>query len=229
MTKHPAQRPRFRFDGPTPAARVTIALIFRLTLGLALLDAGITGYLKAGTARNGTTPAATGPRTIGTATDWWDGYARILPYVEVVVGVAVTIGFFTTAAATVAALWPVFLRTIKIVYALSVVPIAPTAAAQLTPAELFGPEALSTLLLAIAVIWTSSSGVNPLSIDALLKRPTDVEEPPPFPRTKAVSEFGHVTAEQIPSVPAVGSINPLVTAFDPGLYLEEPASTAEGR
>lgn len=216
MTPHPAPTTP-RADAPTPAARVLVALVLRLTLGLTLLDEGVRHYLleklasSTPVARNfygspvvypyGATPSP--PPTV----PGWEAFAGYLPYAEVAVGVAVALGFFTTAAATLAALWPLLLRVLKLGYVLAVVPLDPTASPALVQPD-DAARALPLLLLAVAVIWLSSSGTNPMSLDALVRRRAAARPAP---------GRGRVTAAGIPDVPAVGSVNPIQREFDPEL------------
>jgi hypothetical protein len=81
---------------------------------------------------------------------------------------------------------------------------------------------LPNLLLSVAVIWMASSGDDHFSIDALVwPRPGPAGDSPPAQ--------GQVTGGRIPDVPAVGSVNPVIQEFDPGLFVEEVPARGESR
>jgi uncharacterized membrane protein YphA (DoxX/SURF4 family) len=205
-----------------------IALVLRLTLGLGLLDDGVSGYIVSNVGGGGFNPY--NPVTYGRVAPrppWavpvpgWDEFSRALPYVEIVVGVAIVLGFFTTYTASVAALMPVLVRSLKVVYLLLAGTSDPNLVNSLLPFGWYEQGALPNLVVAVAVVWLSSSGDDRLSLDALIWRRTRAEEPDLTPVSAAPP--AEVTAGQIPDVPAVGTVNPVRQEFDPGLPLEEAA------
>jgi uncharacterized membrane protein YphA (DoxX/SURF4 family) len=173
-----------------------IMVVLRLTLGLSLLEDGIRDFLQ-GAVRRGAwgynayfspynMPSRPGaPNLLG-----WEAVTQWLPYLEVAIGVAVTLGFFTTIAATAAALWPVGIRIVTVAFLLVAAPVDPAVMNSLGPMGILEQAAMPSLLMALGVIWLSTSGVNPASLDALMRRrsaaaltgrtspPQDVSAPP---------------------------------------------------
>src|SRR5262245_59150440 len=92
---------------PGPRLRSLIALVLRAGLGFQVLNAGMTGFLHksltGGTGPLGSTVFARMGVYPGS-----EGAYPYLPYVEVVVGLALLLGFLTTVAAAVAAVLMMF-------------------------------------------------------------------------------------------------------------------------
>jgi uncharacterized membrane protein YphA (DoxX/SURF4 family) len=203
--------------GPHPAASGLVAVILRLTLGLSLLDDGITHYLIGGPGGPRFNPyfGPFSPNPAGLPNfPGWEDFTRLLPYLEIIVGVALILGFFTTVAASAAALWPLLLRVMKVAFVLIAGPAEPNIVMSLAPVGMYQQATLPLLLMALALIWLASSGTNPFSLDALMRRRSAVADEPAGPASK-------ITGGTIPGVPAVGAVNPLPRPFDPGLGLDE--------
>jgi uncharacterized membrane protein YphA (DoxX/SURF4 family) len=105
--------------GPGPRTRALIVLLLRVALGLQFLNAGVIGFLS-NRAMPGRGPYPFGPGYPGAGMSLFPGgeiLGEFLPTVEIVVGLALLLGFLTTVAAIVAAvlaLAPSLLRLVAV-------------------------------------------------------------------------------------------------------------------
>src|SRR5262245_30067472 len=88
---------------PGPRVRSLVALILRTGLGLQLLNSGLTGFLYVNMGRN-LRPGMGGAFERFGISPGSEEMFRAVPYVQIVIGLALLLGFMTTLAATLAAL-----------------------------------------------------------------------------------------------------------------------------
>jgi uncharacterized membrane protein YphA (DoxX/SURF4 family) len=154
--------------GPSLRVRSLITLLFRLGLGLHLLNSGVTGFYMnqlSGTRSMGWSP----PNARGMIYPGTEVLYQVLPYVEIVTALALLLGFLTTVAAALAAieaLAPLLFRSVVLLLG----------GLNTNVVNVYGPdpmgfEALTcgttflTLIVASALIWLSGSRCNIWSLD----------------------------------------------------------------
>ncbi|MGE3818882.1 MAG: hypothetical protein AB7I30_05560 [Isosphaeraceae bacterium] len=161
---------------PTPDARTrnVVTLLLRLGVGLPLLNSGLKGFWMVRSGRS--SPFGTGSSASFVSITGMDGIYLFLPYAEIVIGLAVLVGFLTIAAVAASV-------------ALSLLPMLLYALAMITSGgaiDSFGPrgnvyyaieDALTrsgstgTLLVGVVLIWLASVGWNGWSLDGMMFQP----------------------------------------------------------
>jgi uncharacterized membrane protein YphA (DoxX/SURF4 family) len=156
-------------------ARGYVAVLLRLALGMSILNAGILGFLAL---HAGVTPGMfrtpyarmnmmTRPGPPATGMPGVDEFSRHVCYVQIVVGVALVLGFFTTYAAVAAGLLlliePVWETISLLAFGF---PGDQMAMMRLAMGGTFASGNVPTYFLVAAVVWLSASGTNPASLDA---------------------------------------------------------------
>jgi uncharacterized membrane protein YphA (DoxX/SURF4 family) len=153
---------------PSPRLRSLIALVLRLGLGLQVFNAGLIGYVQQG--------APGGPGRFGMNSlvrlgiyPGSEPVAQFVPYVQIVVGLALMVGFLTAVAAVAAAFLALF-PSIAEAFILS------TSGLNLDPFQRQNAETMAAmngamaanLLLIAAVLWFSHASGNAWSLDGLM-------------------------------------------------------------
>lgn len=172
---------------PTTKLLAYIALFLRLSLGLSLLNAGLAGVLSSngpmggmpGFGGRGGNPFTGGPAPTPPG---MEGLATVLPFAELVVGVGLVFGIFTTISALAGCALTLVTPLLVSVALITTSGIGPA------PNRFgigFGFEVLMQLpaqsaLTYAALVLLSPSSINRLSIDALIFRRTAA---PVFPPT----------------------------------------------
>ena len=194
---------------PGPRTRSLIALVLRFGLGVHLLNVGLTGFLFL-TMQGGGGPSGRYGVYPGT-----EGALAYLPYVQIVVGLALVLGFLTNVAAALAALVALAPGVAEMVVLLASGPsMNPYSRPDSFFMAVLSGGGAANVLLTVAVIWFSHPAVNAWSLDALMfaRRATP---PRPKPKGPGADPLGGVWRE----VPEDGP----VVAFDPDLALEGEA------
>ncbi|MFO0908457.1 MAG: DoxX family protein [Isosphaeraceae bacterium] len=159
-------------DGPSLAARSSISLMLRLALGVQLLNGGISNFYigqwirGAGSSSGFGTYAQTGVFP-GTEVAY-----SVLPFVQMAIGLAVLLGFFTSVAALLAGIsasLPMLLQT----FALLGADIQPSGLGfrgveQIITQTIMGCVMALNVLIASGLIWFAGSGWNAWSLDTLM-------------------------------------------------------------
>lgn len=167
--------PVFSQDTLIPDRRtlVLIGLFLRLGLGIAILNAGLISYLQQ-SGFNGGGRGGFGSMFFGGPQPSF-GQAfeaiKLLPYVEIAVGVALILGFFTGWAVLLAMAIQIFVPLVQTVLILLY-------HGQGNMNGMFGVESmfpssrLVTLLFGALVLWLCPAHRNPFSVDSLVFRPS---------------------------------------------------------
>ena len=155
-----------------------IALMFRMALSLNLIIQGLTTYLfqKSGMMSSPGTPynynpmAASMGANMGGGVPGVESYLQFLAPVQVVLGVALALGFLTTWTATIAGFLMLLHPTTQAVILIATgVPSDPNTIAMMAQASSGGAiNDAASLCVAAVVIWLAAAGKNPLSLDGLL-------------------------------------------------------------
>lgn len=157
---------------PSRPTLALIALILRCGLGVQLMTVGVGGFLY-NASRQYTNPSVT--QEMGNALGYFPGLeatSLVVPYIQIVVGLALVLGFLTAYAAAVA----VFLTLFPVVAQVMSVLVTGLQPHQGRNQEFFLSGALSggtaaKLLLASAAVWFAPATVNVWSLDVLMFRP----------------------------------------------------------
>jgi hypothetical protein len=170
------------FLGPDPgrSIRVWVALLLRVGIGLSLLSTGLAGYFGMQGGRLGG-----GSWGMGPSMSMLDPFMSSLPYLAIGLGLALILGFLTTASAIGAGFFSLILPLFAIVQI-----------ALAGPSNTFAPGGgwagnqqflgmlmsmtLPNLLTNAAMIWLSPLENHPYSVDALIFGRNEME-PPAFP------------------------------------------------
>jgi uncharacterized membrane protein YphA (DoxX/SURF4 family) len=198
---------------PGPRVRSLIALILRLGLGLQVLNAGLTGYLHM------TMPM--GPGRFGNSSfirlgvyPGSEGIYQFVPYAQIVVGLALMLGFLTAAAAAAAGaviLFPSLAQAfILTTSGMNIDPFMPQNAATQIALNSAGA---TNLLLVAAVLWFSTVGGNAWSLDGLMFARGAAS---PWPGRAGAAGRGQPWPDPLADRAAAGA-KPLVVEFDPDL------------
>lgn len=170
--------------GPSPALRSAIAFVLRVSLGLGLLNVGLLTYMAN---RTGAIPGMRGmggmpatpvvPGNLGMM-----DVSQVVPYLQIAIGLALVLGFFTTYAAVAAGLVSLLDPAAMTVSLLaSGMPVRGPSMFGMNYFGTWGAES-TRLLLVAAVAWMAASGHNPLSIDTLVFGRGAASRPPgPLP------------------------------------------------
>ena len=156
----------FRPNELNPRFHYFVAFFLRVGLGLSLLNAGLMGYVLS---RNGggMNPFTQSMSVIPGTEPLFD----LVPYLQIVVGLALILGFFTTVAAAAAGM-----LTLLHPLAQTVALLAGGGISARPGMFRFDPSFISllalgnapTFLLTAAVLWLSSVRNNPWSLDGLM-------------------------------------------------------------
>jgi hypothetical protein len=166
-TPLPAAPPRAA-AGPAPWVRATVAVLLRLGLGVSLLNGGLMGYQVAqnGTGGSGSTLAWStllGPGAVASALE----HDLLVPVVQIAIGLALILGFFTVLTTIAAGLLvlsaPIF-QFLAILSSSS----APSTAEQVAMQALATTGSINLLLLVAAVLWLTPPDGTPWSLDYLI-------------------------------------------------------------
>jgi hypothetical protein len=173
--------------GPDPgrSIRIWVALLLRLGLGLSLLSTGLSGYfgLRAGGGMAG------GPWGGGPSLSMLDPFMSGLPYLAIGLGLALILGFLTTASAIGAGLYGLVLPIFAII---QTVTMGATGGFNVGGRfgnvqffEMMMATSLPNLLTNAAMIWLSPLENNPYSVDALIFGRNEME--PTWPRPEPIT------------------------------------------
>ena len=167
-----------RQRGPFPAPEM-IALMFRMGLAVSLLNTGLTTYLfqksgmmmRRGMPYNYNPIAAMMGTGMGGGLPGAESYLQALAPLQIVIGVALAIGFLTTWTATIAGFLMLLLPMAQTV--LLVATGLPSDPNMMMMAFASSGNAINgvnpaSLCMAAVVIWLAATGKNPLSLDGLL-------------------------------------------------------------
>ena len=168
-----------RQRGPFPAPEI-ISLMFRMALALSLLNTGLTTYLfqKSGMMTGRGMPYSYNPMaalmgaSMGGGLPGAESYMQILGPLQIVIGVALALGFLTTWTATIAGFLMLLLPMAQTVLLIATgLPSDPNSMAMMAIASsgnAINGVSAANLCMAAVVIWLAAAGRNPLSLDALL-------------------------------------------------------------
>jgi hypothetical protein len=153
---------------PRPWVRRMVAVLLRIGLGVSLLNGGLIGYLSA---RHGGTPASRlawttmlGPAAVASALE----NDLLVPFVQIAIGLALILGFFTVASAVVAGFLIVSGPIFQFLAILSSNESNPMESSNLVMQTLVSTGSINLLLLAAAVLWLTPVEGTPWSLDALI-------------------------------------------------------------
>ncbi len=178
---------------PGPNARALAVVLLRVGLGLTLLKRGVVDYLSLNSSISPGFFASRVPIPIDL-----EPYFQSLAYAEMALGLALILGFFTTAAAVLAGCLQLITPLLQTVVAMST---------QLGPARgmnvsvvlsLYEGSGASNLLVVAAVLWFSPVASNPWSLDRLIFVP---RERPAAPATASSAPADTPAPEQGPAGP----------------------------
>lgn len=168
-----------RQRGPFPAPEM-ISLMFRMALAVSLLNTGLTTYLfqKSGMMMGRGMPTNYNPMaalmgaSMGGGLPGAESYMQFVAPMQIVIGVALAVGFLTAWTATIAGFLMLLLPMAQTVLLVAAgLPSDPNSMALMAFASsgsaINGVNA-ANLCMAAVVIWLAAAGKNPLSLDALL-------------------------------------------------------------
>jgi uncharacterized membrane protein YphA (DoxX/SURF4 family) len=186
----PSRSPTSGLLGPDPgrSIRIWVTMLLRLGIGLSLLSTGLAGYFDFAMRPGG----ATGPGGLfaqGNALSMLDPFLSGLPYLAIGLGLALILGFLTTASSIGAGFFSLILPIFAVIH------IVATGSAR---GGLTGPwgndpflsmlsTSLPNLLTNAAMIWLSPLENNPFSVDALIFGREEIE-PESFPTPAGISD-----------------------------------------
>ena len=149
-------------SGLSPFLRAFLALVLRVGLGLGLLNMGLFGYMIQKTGRIPRfAPGARMPPSWAPLM-----YHQSLPQLQIVLGVAILLGFLTIYASVLTALVQLIEPLLQLITLVGMG--VPGNQAWATSYAMYSGS--SSLLMAVAVAWLAADGLNPLSIDSLVFR-----------------------------------------------------------
>ena len=151
--------------GPPPWVRWMVALLLRMGLGVSLLNGGLLGFLSA--RRGGRPPALPGP-PCSDRRPWRARFENdlLVPFVQIAIGLALILGFFTVIAAVLAGFLIVSGPIFQFLAILS--NSGTTVSADLPMQVLVTTGSINLLLLVAAVLWLTPMEGTPWSLDALI-------------------------------------------------------------
>jgi hypothetical protein len=182
------------FLGPDPGRtiRIWVTLLLRLGIGFSLLSTGLAGYygLQAGGGMGG------GPWGRGPSLSMLDPFMSGLPYLAIGLGLALILGFLTTAAAIGAGFFSLILPLFSIVQTVAMGTSGSPGFRGGWASDQFMAMLMMTslpnLLTNAAMIWLSPLENNPVSVDALIFGRNEIEPiepmPEPIPEPETVVE-----------------------------------------
>ncbi len=169
-------------------------MLLRLGIGLSLLSTGLAGYfgLQAGGMRMGG-----GPWGGGASLSMLDPFMSGLPYLAIGLGLALILGFLTTASAIGAGFFSLILPIFVIIQTVS---MGSTGGFNMGGRwgndqflAMMMSSSLPNLLTNAAMIWLSPLENNPFSVDALIFGRNELE--PIDPRPEPIPEAPEPIAE----------------------------------
>jgi hypothetical protein len=148
-------------------------------VGVSLLNGGLLGFLNArrgGAASSLAWSTLLGPATVAGTLQ----HDLLVPFVQIAIGLALILGFFTLIAAVLAGFLIVSGPIFQFLAILS--NSAPTSSAELPTQVLVSTGSINLLLLVAAVLWLTPMEGTPWSLDALIfaHRRLAPEPPPPL-------------------------------------------------
>ena len=168
--------------GPDPGRtiRCWVALLLRMGIGLSLLGSGLAGYF--GSQRPGGGIGVWGQNLSFPALD---PFFSALPYIAIGLGLALILGFLTTAAAIASGFFSLLMPIFSIIQIVGAGPSNGFNRGGMWGGDPFFAMMLSmslpSLLAQAALIWLSPLENHPYSIDTLIFGRNEIEAPPPAP------------------------------------------------
>jgi uncharacterized membrane protein YphA (DoxX/SURF4 family) len=179
--------PSATVSDPGPAIRALIALVLRVGLGLSLLNRGIVGYL--GMKAGGGTGFGPSPLSIPPAIE---PFYPSMVYAEMAIGLALVLGFFTTATTVLAAVMQLVIPVIQTAITISGLnPYQGPPGLNIAILDRLAASGPNQLLLIAAVLWFSPVATNRWALDRLIysrpngSAPPALAPPPPEPTAPA--------------------------------------------
>jgi hypothetical protein len=177
------------FLGPDPGRmiRCWTAFLLRVGIGLSLLGSGLAGYFGMQVGRGGANAWGMGP-----SMSMLDPFMSGLPYVAIGLGLALILGFLTTAAAIGAGLFSLIMPALLIVQI-----VASGGMGGMNMGGRWGNDpflammlsmSLPNLLVHATMIWLSPMENHPYSIDALIFARNELEPTMPRPEPAQATE-----------------------------------------
>jgi uncharacterized membrane protein YphA (DoxX/SURF4 family) len=163
---------------PGPNIRSLVAVLLRFGLGLTLLKRGVVDYLSLNSSISPGFFASRVPIPIDL-----EPYFQYLAYTEMALGLALILGFFTTAAAVLAGCLQLITPLLQTVVAMTTQFVQARGMNVSVILSLYEGSGASNLLVVAAVIWFSPVASNPWSLDRLIFVP----RAQPAPATSASS------------------------------------------
>src|SRR3954471_5218765 len=153
--------------GPVPWVRKLIAVLLRVGLGVCLLNGGLLGYIAA---RRGGNSASSlvwstllGPSAVASVLE----HDLLVPFVQIALGLALILGFFTVASAVLSGFLVVSGPIFQFLAILSQVGQPGNASLELQ-ALMVTTGSVNLLLLVAAVLWITPVEGTPWSLDVLI-------------------------------------------------------------
>ncbi|MHC5540088.1 DoxX family protein [Singulisphaera rosea] len=169
---------------PEPKTKAFALFLLRAGLGSSIFNQGLNDYLAI------------------LADIFPPGYPSTLPYLQIILGLALMLGVFTTPSAICAGLY--ILLSPFIQTAINIGGNAMGGSALIrgrwSTFPYFEPGMASHLLLIAAVLWLSPSGASPWSFDSLVFKRNDVLEESEDPTRTEAPPARDVSAEPLPAL-----------------------------
>jgi uncharacterized membrane protein YphA (DoxX/SURF4 family) len=178
---------------PGLKVRALVALLLRVGLGLTLLKRGVVEYLSLSSSISPGMFATRMPIPID-----MELYFRYLAYVEMALGLALSLGFFTTGATVLAACLQLITPLVQTVVTMSTQFVQARGMNVSAVLGLYEGSGASNLLLVAAVLWFSPVASNPFSLDRLIFVP---REPSAAPGTASPATPGISGSDPGPAEP----------------------------
>jgi uncharacterized membrane protein YphA (DoxX/SURF4 family) len=199
-------------EGPPPWVRPTVAVLLRLGLGVSLLNGGLLGYLSAH--RGISAPGLAWSTLLGPAAAAGAlQHDALVPLVQIGLGMALILGFFTSVSAAGAGL---LILSGPIFQFLAILGNSGASGdgADLQMQALVSSGTTNLLLLVAALLWLTPGDGTPWSLDALIFAHRRAEpDPPPRPRpAPSPAPADGARAVDDPTGPATASPAPARTA-----------------
>ena len=192
------------FRDPGRAIRCWVALFLRIGIGLSLLSSGLAGYFS----QQGRVFGGGGVWGQGLLTAGLEPFFAALPYLAIGIGLALILGFLTTASAIAAAFFSLLTPILTIIQI-----IGAGASGGVNMGGRWGNDPFSAMMMSMllpslipqaALIWFSPLENHPYSIDALIFGRNEIEmspehsspapggsfEPQPEPEPQTVIHIG---------------------------------------
>jgi uncharacterized membrane protein YphA (DoxX/SURF4 family) len=153
---------------PGPKVRTLVALLLRVGLGLTMLKRGVVDYLSLTSSISPGFFMSRVPIPIDL-----EPYFHYLAYAEMALGLALILGFFTTAAAVLAGCLQLITPLLQTVVTLSTQFVQARGMNVSVVLSLYEGSGASNLLVVAAVLWFSPVASNPWSLDRLIFVPRE--------------------------------------------------------